>query len=448
MIFIRKFCFLFLVLLFVAPAFAPIFAQETNVSDLSKQAALVSEFEINGLKVLVKRRTASPTVAAGLFLRGGARNLTKETAGIESMMLGVATEASRKYPRGVLRRELAKTGAQIGGGSNYDYSALSMAATRRDFDRAWDIFTDVALNPTFAVADVERIKQQILTGLRDRNSDADAYLEELTEQAVYADHPYSNETSGTVETVGKFTAQDLRAYHQNAMQTSRLLLVIVGDVDAETLKPKIAATFGKLPRGNYVEKPLPALTFDKPKVEITERALPTNYVQGTFAAPSPAEADIFAMRVATTILRERIFEEVRGRRNLSYAPSASIDNRAANTAGIYVTAVDANQAVAVMLDEIRRLQTEAVDDYTISGVIGQYLTNYYTGQQTNAAQAADLATHELIGGGWRNALLVLEKTRQVKPEDVRRVAQKYMKNINFVVLGNPNSINREVFTRL
>lgn len=436
--------YLFLILLLVAPAFA----QTANVSDLSSQAALVSEFEINGLKVLVKRRSASPTVAAGLFLRGGVRNLTKETAGVENMMLSVATEASRRFPRAVLRRELARTGTQIGGGSNRDFGALSVAATRADFDRAWSIFTDIALNPTFLPADVERIRQQTLTGLRERNSNADAYLEELSEQAVFKGHPYENETSGTIENITKFTAADLRAFHRNAMQTSKLLLVIVGDLDAETLKPRIAAAFGRLPSGNYVEKPLPALRFDKPAVEITERELPTNYVQGTFAAPAPGDADIYAMRVATTILSERIREEVRDRRSLSYAPSASLDNRAANTAGIYVSAVDANQAVAVMLDEIKRLQTELVDEYTISGVVGQYLTTYYVGQETNGAQVANLATTELVGGGWRNASLVLDKTRQVKPADVRRVAQKYIRNIRFAVLGDPNNINREIFTRL
>src|ERR1700746_2078093 len=38
---------------------------------IARQAALVSEFDINGLKVLVKRREGSQTVATGLFIRGG-----------------------------------------------------------------------------------------------------------------------------------------------------------------------------------------------------------------------------------------------------------------------------------------------------------------------------------------------------------------------------------------
>ena len=38
--------------------------------DSAAAAALVTEFDVNGLKVLVKRRPSAPTVAAALFVRG------------------------------------------------------------------------------------------------------------------------------------------------------------------------------------------------------------------------------------------------------------------------------------------------------------------------------------------------------------------------------------------
>ena len=53
--------------------------------------------------------------------------------------------------------------------------------------------------------------------------------------------------------------------------------------------------------------------------------------------------------------------------------------------------------------EIKNLKSEAVDDQDISGAAGLFLTTYYLGQETNAAQVLELARYELIGGGWRNA---------------------------------------------
>jgi zinc protease len=413
----------------------------------AKQAALVSEFDVNGLKVLVKRREGSQTVAAGLFIRGGSRNINAENAGIEALMLDAATEASLSFPRDLMRRELSRMGTVIGSGVNYDYSALTLATTRPNFDRSWEIFTDVALRPSFTREDVERVRSRMVVNLSDDSDDPDTYLQRLQERVAYVGHPYLNRPQGTAETIGRLTAEDLRRYHQQIMQTSRLLLVIVGDLDAAQLRQRISASFGRLPRGNYNSQPVPPLSFPTPSVEVTQRGLPTNYIQGLFTAPSLTSPDINAMRVASSILRDRVFEEVRVKRNLSYAPNAFLSSQGANVGGLYVTAVDANQAIRVMLGEISRLQHEPIDREEITGVISQYLTTYYLGQETNAAQAGELAQYELIGGGWRNSLVVIENLRAVTPQDVQRVAQKYMRNIRFVVLGDPARIDKNVFTQ-
>ncbi len=414
-------------------------------SVIARQASLVTEFEVNGLKVLVKRREGSQTVSAGLFIRGGVENISASNAGVEAFMLNVASEASANFPRDRMRKETARMGTVISDGVNYDYSALSMAATRANFDRSWEIFTDVALHPSFTKEDVALVQSRILAGLQGETDEPDAYLQRLQDRAAYAGHPYLNRPEGTADNIRRLTAEDLRAYHQKIMQTSRLLLVIVGDLDPAQLKTRITASFGKLPRGDYKPQPLPPLTFTSSTVDVTSRELPTNYIQGLFTAPSITSPDIYPMRVASSLLRDRVFEEVRVKRNLSYAPDAFLRNQSANIGGLYVTAVDANQAVRVMLNEIARLQREPIGRDDINAVIAQFLTSYYIGEETNAAQAAELAQYELIGGGWRNSLTFLEKLRAVTPADVQRVAQKYMRNIRFVVLGNPQQIDKNVF---
>jgi predicted Zn-dependent peptidase len=422
------------------------FAQTAQADDISSQAASVTEFDVNGLKVIFKRRNV-PTVAAGLFIRGGARNLTDKTAGIESVMLNAAIEAGRKYPRQAVRRELSSLGGGITASAGQDFSVVSLVSTRQNFDKMWDVFADVTINPAFAPEDVQRTKQIIISGLREKETNPDDALEALQSRTIFAGHPYANETNGTIATVGAFTPEELAAYHRGVMQTSRLLLVVVGNLDADDLKARVAASFGKLPRGDYKEQAYPAVDFSKPTLDVVSRALPTNYVEGVFNAPSLNSPDYYAMRVATSILQQLVYNEVRVRRQLSYAPNAELNNDAANTANIYVSAVDANQAVSVMLNQIDQLKNQPVDDDKIAGMTGEFLTTYYLRQETNAAQAADLARYELIGGGWRNSFQFIDRIREVKPADVQAAARKYMKNIRFVVIGNPAAINRSVFTQ-
>jgi zinc protease len=415
--------------------------------DVTDSLSQVTEFDVNGLKVLVKRREGSQTVAAALFVRGGVRNVTPETAGVESLMLDMATESTASFPRERLRRELARTGTVLSGGANRDYSGLTLGSTRQYFDRAWEIFTDAALNPSFAADDFERVKQQELIALSDDEDTPDSYLHVLTDRQIYAGHPYLSDPHGTLDSMRRLTVDDVKQYHQKVMQTSRLLLVVVGDIDPKTLQAKVAGSFGKLPRGAYKDVPMPQLSFSAPTVTVTARDLPTNYVRGVYAAPPITSADIYPMRVATTILRERFFTEIRVRRSLSYAPDAFLDSLGANTGGLYFTAVDANQTAQVMLGEIARLQKELIRRDEITAVAQQFLTTYYMGQERNAAQTGELAEYELIGGGWRKSAEVLDQLRAVTPEDVRRVANTYMRNIQFIVLGNPRSIDKNTFTR-
>lgn len=436
---------IFLLTIVVLSFVFPAIAQQGGQPSTSSQAGLITDFEVNGLKVIVKRRPNAPTVSAGLFIRGGVRNLTPQTTGVESLMLSVATEASKKYPREVMRKELTKMASSLGSGSNEDFSVISLSSTRPNFDKTWEIFADAAMNPSFTQADFDLVRERILTGLRNASLSPDSALDVLQNRVVYAGHPYSNDPNGTPETIAALKLEDIRAYHQKVMQTSQLLLVVVGDVDPVVLQKRVAESLGKLPRGNYKESPVPQLVFDKPSLDITNRSVETNYVKGVFAAPSVGNPDYYAMRVAMTILQGKVIQEVRNRRQLSYAPNAEMEDDAANTANIYVTAVDANEAVSVMLFEIEKIRKYGVEEDEFTGLPGYFLTTYFIKQETNASQVGELARYELFGGGWRNSLTFIEKMLAVRPEDVKTVANKYMKNIRFVVIGNPSAVNRQIF---
>lgn len=435
----RKVIFIATLFVVAVPAFA-----QTTAAPAAKP---ITEFDVNGMKVIVKRRPSSPTVSVGLFIRGGVTNQKPENAGIESLALAVASEASAKYPREALRRELSRTGSSIGGGSGYDYGTLAMSSTRQHFDKTWQLYTDVVINPAFAQADFDQIRDRTITGLRNRGISPDDALNTFESSLLFAGHPYAIEPSGTIETIQKITMADAKTYYRSLLETSRLLLVVVGDIDPAVFQKQATASFGKLPKGNYVAKPVGKIAFTEPTLDVSQRSLPTNYVKGTFLAPSLSDPDYYAMRVAITMLQSRVNQEVRVKRNLSYAPNAEMDSNLANTANIYVTAVDANQAVTVMLTEIASMKAQAMDQSQYEGIPGYFLTTYYLQQETNSAQVAELAQYELLGGGWERSMQFLDNIRKVTPADVRTVANKYMKNLRFYVIGDTAAIDRPIFLR-
>ncbi|MGB7209043.1 MAG: trypsin-like peptidase domain-containing protein, partial [Pyrinomonadaceae bacterium] len=127
----------------------------SSVDAFALAARSVTEFDVNGLKVIVKRRASSPTIAGGLFIRGGARNINEKNAGIESLMLSTAIDAGKTLPRQTVRRELASMGSAFGASVTNDFSVVSFGSTRQNFDRAWEIYSEVLLNPAFAEDDIK-----------------------------------------------------------------------------------------------------------------------------------------------------------------------------------------------------------------------------------------------------------------------------------------------------
>ena len=407
---------------------------------------LVTEFNVNGLKVLVKRREGSQTVAAALFLRGGSRNVGPDDAGVESVMLDMATEATANFPRERLRRELARTGTVISAGVNPDYSGLTLSSTRQYFDRAWEIFTDAALHPSFAQDDFDRIKQQEIVALSDDEDTPDSYLQLLTSRQIYAGHPYLNNPHGTLDSVRRLTRDDLAQYHQKMMQTSRLLLVVVGDIDPKVLQGEDRGLVRQAAPGGLQGYARAAAVLLRAHADGHGARAADQLRAGDIRGPAhhvarhlsdaggddhPARAPLHRdSREAQPVLRAG-----REARRLG-----------ANTGMLSFTAVDANQTVQVMLNEVARLQSELIRPDEIRAVAQQFLTTYYMGQEQNAQQAAELAEYELIGGGWRrNPPRCSQQLRAVTPEDVRRVARTYIRNIQFIALGNPQSLDRAMF---
>ncbi len=125
-----------------------------------------------------------------------------------------------------------------------------------------------------------------------------------------------------------------------------------------------------------------------------------------------------------------------------------MEDQFANRGAIYVTAVQPDTTIKVMLGELKKLQTDPVSAKVLKDRIALFLTNYYMRNETNASQGAFLASYELAGLGWQMADKFIENVKKVTAEDVQRVANKYFHNLQFVVIGNPKLIDEKVFTSM
>jgi zinc protease len=433
-------------ILSVAGAALALAAGVVPAQEAAPTAVPVTRTMVAGIPVILKRVTANDVVAVALYLKGGSAALTPSNAGIENLLGAVMTTGTEKYDKDQFTALSTATGTSIGASANFDYTTFTAHGVRQNWNQMWDLFTQAVLHPTFPEKEVQQAKDQLVNALRQRADNPDVYLEQIADSVVYAGKPYALDPQGTPASIAKLTRDDLVKWHKARLTRANLLFVVVGNVSPADLEAKVTAAFGSLPAtGSDVTLPTALTSVAGPPATV-KRELPTNYIEGTFAAPSPSSADFPALRVAILVLSERLFEEVRTKRNLTYAVFAQVGTRAANRGRIYVTAVNPDTTIRVMLSVVQGLRDTPLPAQRLHETVNVFSTNYLMGQQANLGQATSLGTWEIVGGGYRNQVNYVTRLRAVTPAQVQQAARKYLSHFRFVVIGDPAKVSAELIS--
>lgn len=406
-----------------------------------------SEFSVAGIRVILRRNTATDVIAANLFLLGGVQQLTPATQGIETFLLAVSERGTRHYPKDALRVATNKTGSVISIEPEDDWTVFGLHATRATFDSSWAIFADRVTSPTLDSSDVELVRAQLLASASQQRLHPDAELRNVADSLMFAGHPYALSAEGTERSLASIQRSTLQNYLTTQFVKSRMLLVVVGNVERSRLEALVSGTLAKLPQGSYHWSPPPPVKNERRALVVESQQLPTNYIIGYYAGPPASSPDYNALRIATAVLSGRFFTEIRSKRNLSYAVDAPFVERAVATGGVYVTTVDPDQTLHLMRDELDELQNELVDPAGLRRLVLQFITDYFLKNETNADQAAFLARAALYEGDYHAANRFVDDLRRVRPEDVRRVAREYMHDFRFVYIGDPNKLPKDYLSR-
>lgn len=406
---------------------------------------MTTTYTVGGVKVIHRRANIS-TVVTNLYLLGGVRGAPAAQAGIENFLLQVSERGTVRYPREALRRAIARTGSELVIESREDWTLVGARTTPAELDSTWAVFADRIMRPRLDSADVEFVRSQMLSAINQRDDSPDAVLEYLADSTAFAGSPYALSPVGTGRTLAAISRADLQRFHREQFVTARMLLVVVGNVDRATVERLVGKTLGMLPAGTYGWSMPDTLASPRADAVIVRRPLPTNYLQGYFRGPPANSGDAAALRVASAVLSGRLFGEIRSKRNLTYAVSANYRDRALSSVGLYVTTTAPDTVLAIMLGEIRTLQLFEIPTAMLRPIVQQFITEYFLDNETSTAQADFLARAQLYRGDFAAGERFVADLRAVTGADVRRVAQRYLKNARWAYVGDPARVTRDRLT--
>jgi zinc protease len=403
-------------------------------------------YTVGGVRVIHRPNFANDVVAARLYLLGGTRQLTPSTQGVELLLLQASEYGTAKYPGDEARAAWARTGSQLTIDPSADWTMFGFRGIRQEFDSSWNVFADRLMRPTLNSRDVTLVRDRAIARIRQWLDNPDGYVTLVADSVAFAGHPYGLQPGGTEASLVTLDSAALAKYLAEQMVTSRMLLVVVGNVGRDQVESAVTRTLATLPGGSYVWTLPPPFPRTASSVAMFPRAIATNYVLGYFDGPAPSDPDWAAFRVATALLSSRINYAVREQRGLSYAASAPFIERGFASGGVYVTTTAPARVLPIIkaqVDSIRRLPAESLN---MRYFTDQFVLEYLAENMTNSAQADFLARAELYRGDYRKATQAMEEIRNVTGSRVRVAAARYFSGFRFVYLGDTTRAPRAAFT--
>jgi predicted Zn-dependent peptidase len=409
---------------------------------------LVISYMVDSVRVIQRINPFTDVVAVNVYLLGGSSQLTPATQGIESLILSASRYGTRSYPDTTLRIAWGQTGSAMTSEVTSDWTMLGFRGVSSEFNKSWDIVTERLTAPSLRPEAVDVARAKLVSALRQRRSTPDGEIGYAADSIMFAGHSYGNSPYGTEANLEKLDSAALAGYVKAHVERSRLLVVVAGGATRAMVEGAVHRTLQRLPLGAFTWAPPAPLPPRTASVMLIPRQSATNYLIGVFSGPPPTSDEYPAFQTATSFLGQLITTAVREKRGLSYAASASVEERELPTGVIYVSTGRPDTVVRLINRQIAKLQDPDSLPAGMTFTSDKNSLSSLFARSTSSAQVESLARAQLLQGDFRLADNLPRRMRSVSSSAVRQAARKYMQNIRFVYAGDTTLVKRKSFEKL
>ena len=398
------------------------------------------EMTVNGVKVIVQP-SGNQIVQILTVFKGGVQNYPSNKAGIESLAITALTECGTKNDsKNSFKDKLDKVSAEIDGSAGMDYSSVTLDCIKSDLDLVWPLYVDALTAPQFDTTEFARIKQDAINTLKSESSQPDFSISKMAKETAFKGKDYSKSPTGEEATVNSLSAAETKSYYTSILTRKRLLIVVVADLDSSTIEHKIRELTNKIPEGKEIRMSRYSYIPAKNSFAEQKKDLATNYIQAITSGPQPGSPDFNAFSIAMRIFFYRQFLEVRTNNGLSYAPQVGFTPGLTPYTTIQVTTTSPDKYIGVMEQLLAKIHKEGFSPEELKDIKTGYITAFYYKMETNSAQAASLASNEVLFNDWKRSLRINEDLKKVSIDDVNVAFNKYVKAFTWVYQGDTSKV--------
>jgi zinc protease len=316
-----------------------------------------------GIEAWFVQDATVPLIAMEYAFGGGATQDPADKSGVGNLVADLLDEGSGDLDSKTFHEHLDRRAIELSFSSSRDYFRGSLRMLKDNKDEAFELLRTSLTSPHFDSTDVERIRTQVISGLRSDTSNPSALANRKFLQMAFGDHPYGRQSTGTLESIPKIDIADLKEYVRRVLAKDTLKIAVVGDVDPATLGKLLDQTFGGLPAKASLTPVADIEAAKPPQRAFIPLDVPQTVV--TFGGPGFKRHDpnFMAGYVVNHILgggtlSSRLYHEVREKRGLAYSVYESLlwmDHSAVFVGNTGTRADRAGETIDAIDKEVRRM---------------------------------------------------------------------------------------------
>ncbi len=410
------------------------FAQAARATEIQK---VVSE---SGIEAWLVEEHSLPILSIEFAFKGGAIQDPDGKEGVANLVSGLLDEGAGEMDSSAFQAKLQDLSVRLSFTAGRDGFYGSFKTLTGNRAEAIELLRLAITSPRFDAEPVERIRAQIISGLRRESRDPEKIAAKLWFRTAFPSHPYGRPSKGDESSVSSITRADLVAFHTGVFARDNLKIAVVGDIDAATLKNVLDQTFSGLPDKADL-RPVAAV---EPRDGISQnQELPVPQTVIRFGGPGIGrkDPDFIAAYIMNHILgggsfSSRLYQEVREKRGLAYSVYtylAPLDFGPVFLGGLATRADQAKAAIELIRSEVKRMAKDGPTADELEKAKAFLIGSYPLRFDSSSKIANQLVSIQVEGLGIdyiknRNDLIAA-----VTIDDVRRAAQRLLGQAGLVI---------------
>ena len=431
----------FLALTLFAGAFLP---QSHQVSASDSVTVGAKRYKLqNGLTVILKENPASKVCSVQVWVRTGSANETEKEAGITHLIEHMIFKGTSKRRTGEIARTIEAAGGEINAYTSYDRTVYYVEIASSHLDIALDVLLDAVQHSVFDPVELEKEKEVVLEEYRRGLDSPSRELGKAVMRLCFKKHPYRRPIIGYEKTIQSFDRNAILAYLDKWYTPQNMVIVVVGDFEAQRVLNLIKALTRDFPRRKWAIAKRPAEPPQrKYRQEIIRRDVRQAYVDISWHIPALSHPDTAALDVMEIILghgkSSRLYNRIKARLNLVQDIDASAwEMKDSGLFSIDATLPPGNlpKVLEQIAQIIRQLQDTPVSQRELIKAKTIVEADFLYSMETASGQARTLGFFEAMTQDMKNCDTYLQQVRAVTAQEILEMARKYLRPANMSLVA-------------